>query len=542
MLKVKQHTIQIEVHPPKRISDTIGISDAFTRSVEFKTRGVTDTIGISDTFEAHRYTNYLNAIDDPYAEPIRIIKIEFSGLTLYLCDRLWGNAGAECVYEDRLYEPMVLSWGQIKIGEIHPVSYKNTPGQMSFTIDNDTPVGGAARFSLLFGTYTPQYTSIEVREFLWFRGKATDAQTTFKGHIEDIAGISSDQVTVTCSSFELYVANKFSHEILDSTNYPSADPDDYGKMLPQVYGQAKKAPFLNANNSVNGVFIIGHAVKAINAVYYYDTSTQEHISIGSYTAYTGNVGDVYGSYTGKAVIVPNSPPGGKVSADMDGFRDDSAGSYTGTAYALIEQPDHILKHVFMNRCGLALGQIDQVAYAAAAVFYAARSYTQAIVIDQVPVVRDLINQIAKQAKSIEFWQIGRHVIKYIPHSETTDKTLDGNRIDLDTISVTYTDRVDIKNQLTANYNIEWSGHPKEDAFLAAISVSGEDSVDSYGALEGQAHSLDFVTASAQAVDVIDWALGDQEEPRKVIELTGGFYLTDVIRGDVIAFDMSSGEL
>lgn len=88
--RIAQVFTQVEVTPPKRIEETIGISDTFSVIKEVS-ETVSETLGLSDTFSAFHYTNYANAIDNPHVGPIRIAKIELSGVTLYLCDRIWGS-------------------------------------------------------------------------------------------------------------------------------------------------------------------------------------------------------------------------------------------------------------------------------------------------------------------------------------------------------------------------------------------------------------------------------------------------------------------
>jgi hypothetical protein len=124
-------------------------------------------------------------------------------------------------------------------------------------------------------------------------------------------------------------------------------------------------------------YIIGHAVNAITTVYM-DGIRQK---AANYTAYTGKSGDYHADYNGYACIeftnlesVKRARSGdqqnmGSVTADIEGFTDDAAGTYTGTGSALIERPDAIIKHILLNRCGLAADTINPTSYAAAKVEY-----------------------------------------------------------------------------------------------------------------------------------------------------------------------------
>ena len=94
------------------------------------------------------------AIDNANTEPIRLLTIALkakdwnaSDLTLYLCDRDFGDAGSEMEFDSNQFEPLVLKWGSLKSWEIDPDDYKTSPGEMSVTIDDTVPVGGYDSFA-----------------------------------------------------------------------------------------------------------------------------------------------------------------------------------------------------------------------------------------------------------------------------------------------------------------------------------------------------------------------------------------------------------
>ena len=444
-MKVYDHFVQVEVEPPKRTYDTLGLGDSIELAIQLP---IADTLGLSETITAFRYTAYQNAIDNPHVGPIRIAKIELSGVTLYLCDRIWGSLASvtECVYEDQLYEPLIHAWGDIQIGEVNEIDYKVNPGAAAITIDNNTPVGGADSLAELFATYDPYYAKVTITEF-FDATPPTDGFEIFEGYIERAEVNDTSSVTLTLSGFELSISNKFSFETVDTDTYPNADPQDIGKMLPQVYGEAYRVPFravdigwystlveditdvqttieiTNADdfaasgtvqigsekitytgvssNQLTGCtrgassttavthdagasvvksiessadyfyYIIGHAVNAINAVYMSNVRLKD----ADYTAYTGKSGDYHADYNGYACIevknLASTQTMGEITADVEGFADDAAGTYTGTANALIERPDSIIKHILLNRCGLSADTINPTTYAAAKAEYEA---------------------------------------------------------------------------------------------------------------------------------------------------------------------------
>jgi len=360
-------------------------------------------------------------------------------------------ASGECVYEDQLYDPLLIGWGDIAVGEVNPIDLKVSPGQMSFSADNNLTVGGSDTLAELFETYDPYYAKATITEF-FDKTPPTDGVKIFEGYIESV-DLETGKVNISVSGFELSISNKFSYEVVDITTYPNADPADIGKMLPQVYGEAKRVPFravdigwystlisditdvqttievTNAtdfassgtvqigtekisytgktSNQLTGCtrgydsttaathntgdfvvkaiqaeadyfyYIIGHAAKEITTVYM-DGVRQD---TANYTAYTGQSGNYHADYRGYACIefknlestkwsrTGDTQTMGEVTADIEGWQDDAAGTYTGTANALIERPDAIIRHILLSRCGLSADTINPTTYAAAKTEY-----------------------------------------------------------------------------------------------------------------------------------------------------------------------------
>ena len=123
-----------------------------------------------------------------------------------------------------------------------------------------------------------------------------------------------------------------------------------------------------------------------------------------------------------------------------------------------------------------------------------------------------------------------------------DKTLEANRIDLHTIQVSYTDRANIKNTMSARYAKDWSGHESEiEAARAVVTATDSNSVAKYGTIEGEQATLPYTTNAVLAQRVIAGKLVDLANPRLLVSLQGGFYLSDIERGDVIAFSFEDGD-
>lgn len=854
------------------------------------------------------------AVDGLYVSPIRLVKIEFSATTLYLCDRSFGDVGSRCIFDGQIYDPLILAWESIEMGPLkYEQDYAGDPGEATFTIDNTVPVGGYDSISVLIDSETSFYADVTISEIFEGASVTADKIAIFAGSIEDVREVATERVVINCASLELSLKNKFIHEICDETNFPNADPDEWGKMLPQIYGTARKVPLVAADvgritnlprsitdidttitvtstdgfgssgsvlidseqitytglsaSAVGGiieyyltgctrganstdavahragamvgemqseyVYIAGSAVKDIKDVYV--ANIQQPAA--NYTAYTGQSGDEHGTYGGRAVIsfpqwpqivratdqeitsgdvetqsreattvplgyakaldpsgyiadydestaitfqsaptgtlsnmyveyyfsfevygepdmdfdfyiddvlvghwdasttaltqfqssplkvaktswptsatktksfrrnvdgnmtgvmlivesakayadnatnldsdlrggyvdkeatnqpvgaitsqiavddsatitfpaapsgnlsdieieiswdlshfgdlitstkpchyyidsiavvhvaedgtytnlmpstftvlksswqtsitktkstmsqvgrgeallvtatqscysdevqsgptlsgnsVADSLIGGLVAIDVDGEQDDGSGTYTGTPNALIERPDHILKHIIIAKCGLTSANINAAKYTTAGAYYATNSYELGFPIMQKPDVRALINKIAHQAKSLEYWEAGEHCLVQFDDVAVTNHSVVAQRVDSRQLWIDSSLRVDIQNTFTARYNRDWSGYADEyQEYRNVIDDSDAASVAKYGVLEGDQVALTYITAQAHAEHILSWIVDEKKDTRGVIEFAGGYWLTQVERGDIIVFD------
>lgn len=251
--------------------------------------------------------------------------------------------------------------------------------------------------------------------------------------------------------------------------------------------------------------------------------------------------------TGVSIIGNSSADiviGGKVSADIDGQSDDDSGTYTGVANALIERPDHICKHIIIDKCGKTSDEIDSASYDASNAEYIkiANDFNLGFALLKKPNVRELINRVAYQSRSMEYWEAGVHHLVYIPDSYSTwDKVIDSNRIDLNQIWLSYTPRIEVKNTLSAFYHRDWSGHEdQEESLRAVVKDSDATSIVDYGILQGAQETFPYITTENHAIQVIAWRLFTLKNVRLMLEFVGGYYLTSIEKGDIIRFTEATG--
>jgi len=166
---------------------------------------------------------------------------------------------------------------------------------------------------------------------------------------------------------------------------------------------------------------------------------------------------------------------------------------------------------------------------------------ESVVIDSPPNVRELINRIAYEASSIEYWDAGQHNLVYLPTHTTVSKTIDANRIDSESVNVRYTDRVDLLNALTLWYNYYWAGYSGDDAFRETVTDSDSTSIADYGTLEKDPFQFKYLEGTQNAERALRWILTQSKNPRVIVSFTGGYYLTDIRRGNLINFDFEDDD-
>ncbi len=255
---------------------------------------------------------------------------------------------------------------------------------------------------------------------------------------------------------------------------------------------------------------------------------------------TGGAATKAGTVTITGNSVADTVVGGRVSADIDGYKDDGSGTYTGVADALIERPDHIFKHWLIGILGLTTADIDAIYYAAAGVLYNSNSYTLGICLLTPPDVKNLFSTAARQCQSIQFWEAGIHHIKFLEAAPSTDQAISGHRITLNLVSIEYTMRASIRNTLEGLYDRHWWTFGK-DAYRSIVNATGAASVTKYGNAR-QEEIFDFITDGTMAQAILDWILLDLDEPRLLITIEIDPSLIKLEMGDVITFDTAETEL
>lgn len=261
---------------------------------------------------------------------------------------------------------------------------------------------------------------------------------------------------------------------------------------------------------------------------------------------TGDVdrsGSVYksGTVTGGVNSAADTVVGGQVSADVEGYLD-TDGSITGTSGTLIERPDHIAKHILVERCDMPSSIVNSTAYAAAGADYNSQSIDLAVVITEKPDTKALLHEIAFQAQSLQWWEGGAHNLKYWDYfSDPIDKIISAEHINFDGLLLSYTSRDEIQTKIIAQYNVDWIRINDVGGPVGSVTVEDEDQQDIFGILERQKTLFQYVRTEAIATAVVENFLKWISRTKLTIDITGSYYLIDLEIGDMVSFDFETDD-
>jgi len=242
------------------------------------------------------------------------------------------------------------------------------------------------------------------------------------------------------------------------------------------------------------------------------------------TAYTGQSGDTLTEYAGMAVVVApvSATKGDRFLISGEGYRDDGAGTFTGTPNSLITRPDHIFKHFLYTYSGLPVANFITDAAAS----FASKSYAFSVVINRRQKIRAWCAEMALQCRCWFRFANGKAHLLYRPDSLVSDKTIAkfaDNEDYTTTMRITRSPLDEIINKLTLHYKRDWSKDEGRLAYQAVTTAFDATSITAYGEKENPDLFLfDFVTIPAMAVDLRDFYLARLKDRKR--NISGDLFL------------------
>lgn len=211
--------------------------------------------------------------------------------------------------------------------------------------------------------------------------------------------------------------------------------------------------------------------------------------------------------------------GGTVTVDVDGYQDDGSGTYTGTASALIEQPDHVFKHFLYTYLGIATANFSTDT----ATSFAADSYKFGIVINEAQTAKEWLSKMAWQCRCYFRFALGNAYLLYRPDSLSSDKTITASMIAQNnggrtSIQVERSPLDEVVNKVRAKYNRDWS-LSGDGAYAKLYETSDTASITRYGEKENIGlFEWDFINSSAMAADVGAFYLARYKDRKKLVSM------------------------
>jgi hypothetical protein len=233
----------------------------------------------------------------------------------------------------------------------------------------------------------------------------------------------------------------------------------------------------------------------------------------------------------------------EVTAQIQGVKDDGAGTITGTPNATIERPDHVFKWSILNLLGLTASDIDSASFTQAGTGFAGAivgGYKLAGIVQKKTTLQNLWRGWEINCRAYFFWDLGTAHIQLRPLNQidlpfTAAKTIPENMMRLGgdgrvLLSCERTPNRNIVNAIDLRYKRDWASSE----YGAIESVSDADSVIRYGRREKpDDFEFDWTRNQTQGSDLAAFFLAQHKEPSDVLELELFLDNVELERGDIL---------
>ena len=217
--------------------------------------------------------------------------------------------------------------------------------------------------------------------------------------------------------------------------------------------------------------------------------------------------------------VANMMIGDLVACDVDGYTDDTVGTYTGTGGALIENPAHIRKHILMNLLKFISSDIDSTSFTATATIYTTRGYEMGFVLHEVATeTMDLFGELDRQTGSNMFESQGVFHLSFRPTiTPTSQITFTADNIK-GLFNFGKTEVADIRNKIIGHYYRDYakSGDPG-DEYQAVSEFSDWASISKYGQMNEDISFSCVGDLKAMVNDVLAWHILSKKDLLKTVK-------------------------
>ena len=146
---------------------------------------------------------------------------------------------------EKHYEGCILDVSPVE-GAIDPFTLDYRPAAVTLTLANNVPVLSYERFSDIASDYSFEFAEVSI---WWVTANSLsgDEVLFFRGRAEELSQITEEICRLRVTEFSASLEDRAIFTRLSGDDYPGADPDDIGKVIPIIYGSASKVRALAAD-------------------------------------------------------------------------------------------------------------------------------------------------------------------------------------------------------------------------------------------------------------------------------------------------------
>ena len=221
----------------------------------------------------------------------------------------------------------------------------------------------------------------------------------------------------------------------------------------------------------------------------------------------------------KGSSVADTVLGREVVATVDGYQDDASGTYTGTPNALIERPNHVIKHFLNTYANVNLSKFSTNTNN----YFNTNNYKFSILINERKKLKTWLATMAWQCRSFFRFSSGSAYLTLRPDSLTSQKSITSNMIRMDennktTLKLARSPLEEVINKIKIYYNRDWL-KTGEEAYASISSASDSTSITTYGEKENPyVFFFDFVTEQSMANHISSFYLARYKARKKLLSM------------------------
>lgn len=229
----------------------------------------------------------------------------------------------------------------------------------------------------------------------------------------------------------------------------------------------------------------------------------------------------------------------EITADVEGYYVDGAIISTdyGELGSLINRPDLLFKLFLTWNSLFILSDLSLTSYNEAASFYIAQQYRLDFAIIEEITLREVLERMAFQVRTDQYWETGIHKIKVLLVPEVPIKQL--TTYDIQNASIERSDIKELVNLLEIRYNIDYSFineyTTEANRYRSIISRENTDSQTIYGIRKSldATFYFDFVTDDVTASHVANYYLSVNSSIKKILTLNCFLNQLELEKHDIV---------